>query len=154
LGPGGPKHTLVQADAGGQTTLVIIKDEKPQLISGKEKDETRKSGLHWGIGPDSRNLKDDMFPGHRPYFSHLFTDNAGRIYIVRGGSILEKDAPRKVDVFSKDGYYLYAMTWPIFPTAIKAGFFYQFREDKDSGEYQIIRHRIKNWSTMKTAGNS
>jgi hypothetical protein len=69
---------------------------------------------------------------------------------VRAGSILEKTAPKEVDVFSKDGIYLYIMTWPAFPSAIKNGCLYEVREDKETGEYTIIRSRIKNWERMKT----
>lgn len=34
-------------------------------------------------------------------------------------------------------------------SCIKRGFLYDVRENKDTGEYQIVRYRIKNWSLMK-----
>jgi hypothetical protein len=142
------------ADIEGRTSLIIAKDEKPQSISGKEKDEIRENGIYAMIGSYDKKLVDDMLPDHRPFFGGFFNDDAGRIYVVRSGSILEKNAPRQIDVFSKDGYYLYAMAWSDFPSAIKAGFLYQFREDKETGEYQVVRHTIKNWDRMKTAGKS
>jgi hypothetical protein len=42
------------------------------------------------------------------------------------------------------------MAWPFIPTAIKSGTLYEVREDKESGEYTIVRHVIKNWPEMKT----
>jgi len=138
------------ADVEGRTVLLIAKDEKPQSISGKEKDETRESGIYALIGTNEKKLDDGMFPDHRPFFGQILTDDAGRIYVVRSGSILDKDASRKVDVFSKDGYYLYAVAWRSFPSVLKAGFFYEVREDKETSEYEVVRRRIKNWSSMKT----
>jgi len=41
------------------------------------------------------------------------------------------------------------MTWPSFPSAIKGGFLYEVREDKETSEYQVVRYRIKNWNSMK-----
>lgn len=81
------------------------------------------------------------------------SDDAARLYVVRFNSILEKDAPPSVDVFSKDGIYLYKMTWPFIPAAIKHGCMYEVRSDKETGEVTIVRHRIKNWAQMATDGD-
>jgi hypothetical protein len=143
------EYRLYVVDGEGRTKLVIAKDEKPLSISGKEKDETRQNGLFAWIGTNERKLDDDAFPSHRPFFRRLMTDDAGRIYVAKSTSILEKDKPGQVDVFSKDGYYLYRTTWSTFPSAIKSGFYYEVRENKDTSEYQIVRFRIKNWNQMK-----
>ena len=97
--------------------------------------------------PDPRDIR---YPDHRPYFGRFYNDDAGRLYVIRHRSILEKEAPQDVDVFSKDGVYLYKMTWTSIPAAILNGAFYELREDKDTGEYTIVRSRIKNWERMKT----
>jgi hypothetical protein len=143
------EYKIHVADAEGQTTFVMTKDEKPKSISGKEKEETKKNGIYAWIGTNEKKLDDDMFPDHRPFFSRFFTDDAGRIYVVRNGSILEKDALSEIDVFSKEGFFLYRMTWRSFPSAITGGFYYEVREDKESGEYIIARYGIKNWNQMK-----
>jgi hypothetical protein len=89
-------------------------------------------------------------PDHRPFFSNFFGDEAGRLYVVRFRSILERDDPvRHVDVFSKDGFYLYRMTWGFLPQVIKDGFFYEVRQDKETGDTRIVRHLIKNWDDFK-----
>jgi hypothetical protein len=91
-----------------------------------------------------------IFPDHRPFFRVILNDDAGRFYVVRLNSILERDAPSPIDVFSKDGIYLYRMTWAFLPAAIKHGCLYEVRTDKETGEVRIVRHRIENWSQMAT----
>ena len=143
------EYRLIVADAEGKTILAMTKEEKPKAISGREKDETRKSGIWATIGTSDKTLRDGDFPDHRPFFGRIFTDDAGRIYVARTRSIFEKEAPWPIDVFSKDGFYLYRMSWRSFPSVIQSGFLYEVRTDKDSGEYFIVRSRIKNWSSMK-----
>ena len=142
-------YRLHVADGDGKTTLVIACEEKPTSITGREKAETKKKGVYAWIGTNDKTLNDDAFPDHRPYFGRIFTDDTGRIYVARTGSILEKDAPARVDVFSRDGYFLYTMNWRTFPSVIRAGYFHQVREDKETNEYQVVRFRIKNWERMK-----
>jgi sugar lactone lactonase YvrE len=141
------EYKLYVADAEGRTTLTVAKDEKPQSISGGEKEETRKSGVYSSTG---NNLEEGIFfPDHRPFFSLLIADDAGRIYVLRRKSILEKDASIRVDVFSREGIYLYRMTWASRPDAIRGGFFYEVREDPETSEYLVIRQKITNWEAMK-----
>jgi hypothetical protein len=143
------EYRIFVADAEGRTVYIIAKDEKPQSISGKEKDQTRKSGIYMWTGPGE---KEDavVFPDHRPFFGNIMNDDAGRLYVVRSGSILNKDAPRQIDIFSKDGIFLYRMTWNFIPSAIKNGFLYGVHTDKETGEITIVRSKVKNWDAMKT----
>lgn len=143
------EYRLNVADAGGQTILSIAVDEKPLSISGQERAEIKKGGAHIAIATNDTTIRDSDFPDHRPFFGRIFTDDAGRIYVARTRSILDKDAPWAIDVFSKDGFYIYRMFWSSFPSAIQGGFLYEVRTDKDSGEYFIIRSKIKNWLEMK-----
>jgi hypothetical protein len=143
-------YRLVIADAEGKTILAMTKNEKPKSISNRERAETKKSGIYALIGTNDKMLRDEDFPDHRPFFGWIFSDDAGHIYVARTRSILEQDAPWEIDVFSKDGFYLYHMSWPAFPSAIQSGCWYEVRTDKDSGEVFIVRSRIKNWTSMKT----
>ncbi len=142
------EYKIYVADFDGRTTLVMTKDEKPQSISGNEKNETRKNGV-WGVTGSNNPEEGIFFPDHRPYFSRLMADDAGRIYVFRSKSILEKDAPIRVDVFSREGVYLYRMTWASRPAAIRSGFLYEVREDPETSEYLVIRQKITNWEAMK-----
>jgi hypothetical protein len=143
------EYKIFIADAEGKTSLVMTKPEKPQAISGPEKDETRKNGLYAWMGG---NRKDEgvFFPDHRPFFTQFMTDDAGRLYVLRLPSILEKDAPRRADVFSREGIFLYRMTWPSLPAAIRGGCLYEVRQDPETDEYLVIRHKITNWEAMKS----
>ncbi|HUT08125.1 MAG TPA: 6-bladed beta-propeller [Candidatus Latescibacteria bacterium] len=147
------EYRIWYADAEGRTLFVMTKAEKPQAISAGEKDETRKNGLYAWMGGNSRD-EGVFFPDHRPYFEPYFAqfmaDDAGRLYVPRPNSILEKDAPTRVDVFSREGVYLYRMTWASRPTTIRAGFLYEVREDPETSEYLVIRQKITNWEAMKS----
>ncbi|MDH4198575.1 MAG: hypothetical protein OEW05_14265 [Candidatus Aminicenantes bacterium] len=143
------EYKIYFADADGKPTLVMTKTEKPQAISAKEKEETRANGIYAVVG--SNNLDEGVFfPDHRPFFSRLMADDLGRIYVIRINSILEKDGPIRVDVFSGEGIYLYRMTWTSRPAAIRAGFFYEVRQDPETSEYLVIRHKIANWAALKS----
>ncbi|MCX6569190.1 MAG: 6-bladed beta-propeller [Candidatus Aminicenantes bacterium] len=143
------EYRIWYADAEGRTLFVMTKTEKPQAISAGEKDETRKNGLTLWMGGKSRD-EGAFFPDHRPYFAQFMADDAGRLYVPRFNSILEKDAPIRVDVFSREGVYLYRTTWASWPTAIRSGFLYEVREDPETSEYLVIRQKITNWEAMKS----
>jgi hypothetical protein len=147
------EYKIYVAGSEGQTLHIAAKEEKPKAISGREKDETRKSGFFMWFGQSQRPEDAIVFAGHRPYFRSFINDDAWRLYVVRLNSILEKDAPSTVDVFSKDGIYLYRMTRPFVPAAIKHGCLYEVRSDKETGEVKVVRHRIKNWSQMATGAD-
>ena len=90
-------------------------------------------------------------PDHRPFFSWLLSDDLGRLYVVRFRPITEKAVTTsEIDVFSRDGLYLYKMTGPFFPQVIKGGSVYEVRQDKEAGLTKIIRHQIKNWGDFKS----
>lgn len=138
------------ADAEGRTLLVFSKEERPQPITAEEKDVTRKKGIPSWSGAGDPKTADLGMPDHRPFFSNFFSDEVGRLYVVRFRSILEMDnSVRKVDVFSKNGIYLYRMTWNFLPQVIRGGFLYEARHDEEIGLTRIIRHRIKNWDGFK-----
>ena len=144
------------SDGKGRLVVVLTKEEKPVPISGKEKDETRKKGGYFAwFGIGSKKPADSIiFPDHRPYFSFVSggfqNDDQGRLYVVRLVSILEKKGPYPVDVFSKDGVYLYRMIWPFIPAAIDRGAIYRVLTDEDTEECFIVRYKIKNWDKMKS----
>jgi hypothetical protein len=138
-------------DGKGLELFAFSKTEKSQGITGEEADLTRERGIWAWFGPgDPKTAPLDM-PDHRPFFSRFFSDDLGRLYVVRFKPITEKDLTSSdIDVFSKDGYYLYRMTWPFVPQLIKGGFLYEVRQDEEAGLTKIVRHRIKNWGDFKS----
>lgn len=137
-------------DGDGRELLAFTKAEKSQGITGEEAALTRKEGIWAWFGQGDRTTAPLDLPDHRPFFSRFFSDDLGRLYVVRFRPITEKAVTSsEIDVFSKDGYYLYRMTWPFLPQVIKNGFLYEVRQDEEAGLTKIIRHRIKNWGDFK-----
>lgn len=95
-------------------------------------------------------------PDHKPYFYGIFSDSAGRIYvqrnktqeIIRGYGPFEK-IPKRVDIFGKDGYFLYESILPPNTWAIKGGFLYTRDLDEEEGTEYVVRFRVKNWGAIK-----
>jgi len=138
-------------DGEGRELLAFTKAEKSQGIAGEEADLTRKEGIWAWFGQGDRKTAPLDLPDHRPFFSRFLSDDLGRLYVIRFKPITEKDVTSSdIDVFSKDGYYLYRMTWPFVPQVIKAGFLYEVRQDEEAGLTKIIRHRIKNWADFRS----
>jgi hypothetical protein len=130
--------------------LLDDRSEKPILIEAMS---TAKPVLPlvlaYGSGPVADPRKEMVFPDNRPYFAKILADNRGRIYILKLKPVLETNSIARADVFSRDGIFLYRLTIPVRPSLIKAGFLYEMREDKQAGEFQIIKHRIKNWDRLQ-----
>jgi hypothetical protein len=143
-------YTVRAVDSGGRPLLAFTKAEDPVAISAEEKDLTRKSGIFsWSGRGDPKKTNLGM-PDHRPFFWNFLSDDAGRLYVIRSQPITEKDVvARDIDVFSKDGFYLFRMTWPFTPQVIKGGYLYEVRQDEDKGLTRIIRHRITNWGYFR-----
>ena len=118
-------------------------------ISGEEKELTKKDGIYAMIGSYDRE-KAIVFPDQRPYFGRFISDDTGRLYVIRSKSILERDEQTSsVDVFSKEGIYLYNMSWDFIPALIKNSFLYEVRVDEDAGDIKVLRHKITNWNRFK-----
>ena len=144
-------YTIHAVDGDGRELFAFSKTEENKGISGQEADLTRESGIFaWYGAGDPKTAPLDL-PDHRPFFTRFYSDDDGRLYVVRFRPITEKDVKTsEIDVFSKDGTYLYRMTWPFVPQVIKEGFLYEVRQDEEVGLTKIIRHRIKNWEDFRT----
>jgi len=145
------EYKIYVADSEGKTILTMTKDEKPLAITSEEKAAIRKEGPSAAVWRSGNPKVEEgiVFPPHRPYFSSLQTDGAGRIYVMRRKSVLDKGAELLYDIFCADGYYLYKMRLGFRPIFMKAGFLYEARENKETGDFAIIRHKIKNWDQIK-----
>jgi hypothetical protein len=137
-------------DGEGRELFSFSKAEKSQGITGQEADLTRESGIFASYGQGDPHTAPLDLPDHRPFFTRFYNDDSGRLYVVRFKPITEKAVTSsEIDVFSKDGYYLYRMTWPFMPQVIKNGFLYEVRQDEAAGLTKIVRHKITNWGDFK-----
>jgi hypothetical protein len=133
-------------DSEGRELFAFSKAEKSQGITAQEAELTREGGIWASFGARDPKTAPLGLPDHRPFYSNFISDELGRLYVVRFRPITEKsETSSDIDVFSKDGYYLYRMTWPFVPQIIKGGFLYEVRQDEEAGLTKIIRYRIKNW---------
>lgn len=95
-------------------------------------------------------------PKFKPYFYSIFSDTEGRIYVqrnqarvtIRGYGPIDK-MNKEVDIFSKDGYFLYKATLPPNTCIIKDEFLYARDLDEEGGMEYVKRYKIKNGEQMK-----
>jgi hypothetical protein len=91
-------------------------------------------------------------PEYKPYFYALFVDDLGRIYVQRNQADwhVEENVQKDIDIFSKDGYFLYRTKLPKDTYVIRNGYVYCC----EVGDEEIIkRYRIKNWEAMKASAD-
>jgi len=95
-------------------------------------------------------------PEQKPYFYALLADSESRIYVrrvsiegIRGRGPVDL-RPVAVDVFSKDGYYLFNTTLPPNTGQIRDGMIYCYTLNEGSGEERVKRLKIKNWPELPT----
>jgi hypothetical protein len=137
-------------DDTGRELFAFSKAEESQAITGQEAELTREDGIWAWFGVGDPKTAPLGLPDHRPFYSNFISDDLGRLYVIRFRPITEKAVTSSdIDVFSKDGTYLYRMTWPFVPQVIKGGFLYEVRQDEEAGLTKIIRHRIRNWGDFK-----
>ncbi len=55
----------------------------------------------------------------------------------------------EIDIFNKNGYYLYRTELPFIPIIIQNGDVYELFSLKDTGEVRIRKYKIKNWDQIK-----
>jgi hypothetical protein len=76
------------------------------------------------------------------------TDDLGRIYVQRNKTWAEEgNVQKQIDVFSKEGYFLYQTKLPKNTRVIRNGYVYALEEDEE--EY-VKRFRIRNWDSIKS----
>lgn len=147
------EYLIHVVDVEGRRLFAFSKAEQSRGISGEEADLTREEGIWALYGSGDPKTAPLGMPDHRPFFRRFLSDDLGRLYVIRFSPITEKDVKTsEIDVFSKDGYYLYRMIWPFVPQLIRGGFLYEVREDEQAGLTKIVRHRITNWGEFKADG--
>ncbi len=126
------KYRLFLIDFLGEIQTIFIQDEKPQPISSKEKSKMGK------------NVK---LPHHRPFFNTILSDEKGRIYVIKTKSILDRNNVVQIDIFSRDGQYLYKTELPYFPRIIENGSIFIIDKDEE-GKRAIKKLEIRNYHKL------
>ncbi len=150
------EYTLFLIDRFGETTLIIKKDEPAHPITRKEKDKiiddtlesTARRGARW---PKDVVEEGADFQDHRPFFDGIASDDKGRIFVRKIKSVLDESTEVEFDIFSKEGYFLYTSKLPFNPILIKDSYLYKSTYLEETGEYKVIRYKIRNWDKIKVS---
>lgn len=126
-----------------ETYELSVIDKKGQLLFKIRKDEP----LH-KFPPEERGIRKERIYGiYQPFFYLILTDTEGRFYVQTNKTWNEDNVKEKhVDIFNKDGYYLYKTTLPKYTYVIKNGYLYALKVSDDE---IIKRYKIKNWDQIK-----
>jgi hypothetical protein len=148
------EYKIFHMNSNGEQSLIIQREIAENLISREEKNFIM-NGIREQIERRGIQITDDVletacqFPPHRPYFNRILLDDAGRIYVRNAGSVLDQNVPVQLDIFSKDGFYLYKTSFPFTPDVIRKGRMYDVFTSQETGKVEIKRYRIKNWSQLE-----
>ncbi|MDD8025618.1 MAG: 6-bladed beta-propeller [Acidobacteriota bacterium] len=102
---------------------------------------------------EKADFKKIPVPERKPHFFALLTDSKGRIYVQRnythtGKSNVQDAIPKEVDVFSREGYFLYTSSLPPNTSVIRDGYLYAVYVDEDAGLETVKRYKIRNWDKI------
>lgn len=141
---GYPKeYELYVVDPVGKILLKIKKDEPYSKLTSEEIREVED-------GYKPRTIK-NFPPKHKPYFYGIFCDDAGRIYVQRNRQTWRQPSLWKdVDIFSKEGFFIYNAKLPPCTYVIRNGYIYTCFINEDEGLEGVKRYKIKNWHTIKS----
>jgi hypothetical protein len=148
------EYKTFHMNSDGELSLVIEKNIAPILISGEEKNFI-KNNIRELTEKRGIQITDDVleaacqFPPHRPFFNRILLDDVGRTYVRNAGSVLDRSAETQMDIFSRNGFYLYRASFPFAPDLIHRGFVYDVFTSDETGAVEIKRHRIKNWDQLE-----
>lgn len=148
------EYRLFNVNADGKICLVIEKDTPPNPISSEEKNFiknsirklTEKRGIQISDGVLEAACQ---FPPHRPFFNRILLDDAGRIYVSTAGSVLDPNVEIRMDIFNKNGIYLYRASLSFKPDLIHNGNIYDVFTSDQTGSVEIKRYRIANWDRLE-----
>lgn len=147
-------YVITKISYGGEVGMKIEKNEPPKLITKAEKDfivnRIEKAYERRGRKPPREVVEAScQFPSHRPYFYGMIVDDVGRIYVRIAPSVLDESGRVELDVFSRDGYYLYKTYLSFSPEIITHGLLYDVFTSEDTGEIKIKRYRVMNWDQLE-----
>jgi hypothetical protein len=161
-------EAIVSSDSGFELNLYLSKIDEKSFVYGYSKEyelnvidkdgkvlyRIKKNEPRPIFTTEERKIfKHGPVPEFKPYFFNLLTDSKGRIYVQRNKTkgilnTVQENTNREVDIFSKDGYFLYKSTLPPNTCEIKNGFLYAYSVNEVNGLESVKRYRIKNWEKM------
>ncbi len=143
------EYAFSQINLEGGVELIIKKEESLHSISQKEKDKIFE-GLSQLVEQWPKEVVEEavQFPGYRPFFDRILTDDRGRIFIRRVRPVLDESENVEFDIFSPEGHYLYRAIAPVSPEIIQNGYVYDLHTSDETGEVRIKRFKVLNWDQI------
>lgn len=133
------EYKLTVMNLNGQPQLIIKNRQATRPIPEEEMEEIGKY----------LSIKE------QPFFYRLFTDDLGRIWVLRDHSASRKTeglAPKEYDIYSRDGYYLYRTALPFGRRlVIRNGYLWAAQTDEEKEFITVKRLRVKNWDKIKAS---
>ncbi len=130
------KYEFTVIDTEGKVLFKMAKEEQEHEFPSKEKHQLTKSRIFYKLPP------------YMPFFYTVFSDSQGRIYVQTNRQGREA-AEKEIDLFSRDGYFLYKTKLPAYTHVIKNGFLYAYVVDEEDAMEYVKRYKIKNWEQIK-----
>jgi hypothetical protein len=154
------EYRLYFINSLGETSFLAQKEEEPEVISKKEKneffDEMLKSQRErQRLFPDSKLLSMDeikkayAFPKYKSFYAILLSDENGNVFVFRIPPLNRTLTETEFDFFNSEGYYLYRIKMATLPRVIRNGYIYREKWDSDNEFFRIKRYKIKNWEQIK-----
>ncbi|MGD2245531.1 MAG: NHL repeat-containing protein [Candidatus Aminicenantes bacterium] len=143
------EYAFSQINLEGEVELIIKKEESLHSISQKEKDKIFE-GLSQLVEQWPKEVVEEavQFPGYRPFFDRILTDDRGRIFIRRVRPVLDESENVEFDIFSPEGHYLYRAIAPVSPEIIQNGYVYDLHASDETGEVKIKKYQVLNWDQI------
>jgi hypothetical protein len=150
------EYKLFVITSSGDISYIIEKEESPEYLTQKEKNKIIDAYMERQkkrrAGP--KLSRDEIekaynFPKYKPFFMELLKDDKNHIYVSRFSSFWQDEEGIRLDMFAKEGYYLWIVKIPFFPDRIRSGHIYRAESDLDSGYLKVKRYKIKNWDQIK-----
>jgi hypothetical protein len=153
-------YRLFFIDSSGSIMFIAEKEEHSEVITRNERNEFYKNRFEAekemslrspNREPLSMNeiKKAYPIPEYKPFFSRLFTDNDGNVFILKMIPMHPKERLPEFDLFDSNGYYVHRVKMPYLPVVIKGGNVFRVRWDQEKELFRIKRYKIKNWDQIR-----
>lgn len=140
------ESTIYYLSNGGEILHEILKEEKSERITKKEKEIVFAERFKWL----KKERRDEVFfPEYRPFYSNLLIDNKNRIYLERFNPINETNSGYSYYVFNGEEKYLYNLDINFRMNCISYGYVYTIETNEESWEIKLLRYKVKNWDQIK-----
>ena len=146
-------YEVTLIDGNGRTVLVLEVEEPPLEVDSQLEDALIEDMSSDAPRMSVRDLEGEVYiPETWPFFDAVFSDGKGNLLVQRSNPLPPPDAGRRLDFFTAEGLYLYRLRVAVDDIqAVRNGFLYARRFDREMNVAQLVRYRILNWAAITEA---